>query len=670
MSIQELINATAPGGTLTLSAQTYTNATPVTISNPITINGVAGTILQITTAGDQTALTINASNVVISGCEVDHAYTVLGGGGTDTCIGITAGTSPLYPDGGALTHTGIEINNCTIKYGKFGVSSKAMDFTVSNCTIHCKVTTSTTARGIAVYSQDGTVDIHDNVYTTAGNVRVEGLHLNFATNDSYQNKRNGVLNYYNNVSNAFISNRKFIFHEVGSEKGLSGDTFQLNVYNNQIRTTGSSVVVVQPNSADSFEYYTRIHIYDNDFGTDSHANGILQVDVTYGSSKTHNEFINTPIANIYNNIWNSASFAAASGLEGLVAFSGFSSLPSNLASFLSTSAPAAPAAPADPFVESIHNAADAGTVGTTVGQLIGGGASNAVSVNVKKFSPSSSVLVDRVFSSGSTSSTVRLVLTNAADIAYEKSLSVFPNTWRTTTAGYNSPIAFSIKFVDPVDLSSFVSNPGTQNYTISVPEIANRAFLKIYKENADGTATFVTNATKVTGMSSLYEFTLTSNSVYTVADSGEMFASAGVGSDPHVTTLSGKHWVMQTIRGKNRDIEVLSDKNHSITGHIQGYPNGEFLSKSVITENGKRVCEIDFQKRKIKIFDDSLVKLVGKTDSSSVENSNNSNKGRQTLLINAFNPGGVLLYVDFHTRYLCPIFRQDVQNKDLRGLVI
>jgi hypothetical protein len=194
--------------------------------------------------------------------------------------------------------------------------------------------------------------------------------------------------------------------------------------------------------------------------------------------------------------------------------------------------------------------------------------------------------------------------------------------------------------------------------------------LKIYKENADGTATFVTDATKVTGESYLYAFTLTTNSVYTVADSGVMFASAGVGSDPHVTTLSGRHWVMQTIKGKNRDIQVLADKKHSITGHIQGYPNGEFMSKSVITENGKPVCEIDFQKRKIKIINDSLVKLVGKTDSSSVENSNNSNKGRQTLLINAFNPGGVLLYVDFGTRYLCPIFRQAIQNPDLKGLVV
>jgi hypothetical protein len=656
---------------LNLSAQTYTNGTPVTINNPITINGVSGTIIEITTAGDQTALTINSSDVVINGCVIDHAYTTLGGGGTDTCIGITAGTSPIYPDEGALTHSGIEINNCTINYGKFGVSSKARDFTVSNSVIHCKVTTSTTARGIAVYSQDGTVNIHDNTYTTAGNIRVEGLHLNFATNDSYQNKRNGVLNYYNNVSNAFVSNRKFIFHEVGSEKGLAGDTFELNVYNNTIRTTGSSVVVVQPNSADSFEYYNSIQIYHNDFGTDTHTNGILQIDVTYGSSKTHNEFINTPIANIYNNVWNSASFATSgTGLEGVLAFTGYSSLPSNVSSFLSTSAPAPPPPAADPLVESVHNTADAGTTGLTVGQLIGGGSSNSTSVSAKKFSATSSVLFDRVFSSGSTSSTVRLVLTNAASIGYEKSLSVFPNTWRTTTGGYSSPIAFSIKFVDPSNLSSFVSNPGTQTYTISVPEIANRAHLKIYKENADGTATFVTDATKVTGESYLYAFSLTTNSVYTVADSGVMFASAGVGSDPHVTTLSGRHWVMQTIKGKNRDIQVLADKKHSITGHIQGYPNGEFMSKSVITENGKPVCEIDFQKRKIKIINDSLVKLVGKTDSSSVENSNNSNKGRQTLLINAFNPGGVLLYVDFGTRYLCPIFRQAIQNPDLKGLVV
>jgi len=137
-----------------------------------------------------------------------------------------------------------------------------------------------------------------------------------------------------------------------------------------------------------------------------------------------------------------------------------------------------------------------------------------------------------------------------------------------------------------------------------------------------------------------------------------------------VTTLSGKHWVMNTVRGKNRKIDIISDSKTSIKGHIQGYKLGDYLSNVTISNLGQNICEIDFNKMKIKVNDETLVKKIDKVDSSNIKNSNNSNKRRQIIHLNALNPGGVYLYVDLDQRYVCPIFNQIIQNPDLKGVLI
>jgi hypothetical protein len=61
--------------------------------------------------------------------------------------------------------------------------------------------------------------------------------------------------------------------------------------------------------------------------------------------------------------------------------------------------------------------------------------------------------------------------------------------------------------------------------------MANRAFLKIYREGVDGLPYFVTSAAKVPGTDHSYSFSLNTNSVYTVTDSGVMV----VGLTSHVS---------------------------------------------------------------------------------------------------------------------------------------
>lgn len=367
-SLQALINAASSGATINLSGN-YTDSATVMIDKPLTIVGrTSGSdprpSVTVNTAGDSVAIIINASNVTLKGIDINHNYSALGAGGLDTCIRIQAGGVYSYPDAGLLVNTGIVIEDCRIQYGKFGISSLARSFSVTGSVFHNKVATATTARAIGLYGQDGQVSVTNNTFTTAGNNRLEGLHFNFATNDGYVNKRNGSVIFSGNAS-TYSTSRKFIFFEVGAEKGEASDVLSLTISNNVVPSTGSSFMVVQPNAVDSFEYLTDIDINGNNLTGNTHANGILQIDATFATPKTHNAFINTPIANIYNNTWSDAGFApAGTGVLNLVSFTGFSSLPANYTSFVSASAPSggAPAGPTTTNQSGYGGAISRGTV--------------------------------------------------------------------------------------------------------------------------------------------------------------------------------------------------------------------------------------------------------------------------------------------------------------------
>lgn len=677
MSLQALIDAASPGDTIQVSGD-YNEASIIVVNKPLTLVGRATSsagsrpVITITTSSSLNiaAVDVNASDVTLKGLEIVLSNT--NANIDQGTIRFLAGVPADFPDQTAVpVNENLVIDDCRIVYPKNCIYNLAKNLSVTNCELHSTVTTTTTIRSVFFYHNDGESVINNVVFTTAGGAALAGVFAQHNGNNGYRNQHSGSIEFKNNQS-SIQTTQRFIHLQAGvaGNNPAGSPPLSMDISDNNVASAAAttSFFLFETVSNTALEAIGQITISNNTINS-AFRDGVARIARVSGGAL--DSFSNSPKFFIFNNT-EQTNMGTSTGLvlENVLALTGYTGLPENIGDILSIVAPAAPALPPNPLVEALSllsNGALSSTI--EVRDLVGGG-SNDTEVQLTKFAASAPVTLDKVFSNGSTSSTVRLVLLNADEIPYDKSLSVFPNTWRQTINSYSSPISFSIKFIDTDDLSGFVSSPGTQNYTISTPELANRAHLKVYKENSDGTVTFVTDATKVTGQSYIYSFTLSSNSVYTVADSGVMFASAGVGSDPHITTITGKHWVMPTVKGKNRDFQVLADKKHSIIGHIQGYPNGEFLSKSVIAENGKPVCEIDFQKRKIKIINDSLVKLVGKTDSSSVENSNNSNKGRQTLLINAFNPGGVLLYVDFGTRYLCPIFRQAVQNPDLKGLVI
>lgn len=958
MSLQDQINNASAGDIITLTGSTTVDG-PLNINKPLTIVGRSTpgsgsrVSLTVNTGGDATAVIVNASDVTLRGLDINHAYSTLGAGGVGTAVNILAGGVYTYPDGGLLVNENILVDDCRIQYGKFGVSSKAKNFKVANCELYNKETASTTARGVAIYSNDGTIEIVNNTYTTAGNTKIEGLHFNLASNDGFVNKRNGQV-YYTGNSNSFATTRKWIFFEVGSEKGLSGDKLELYVTQNTISSSSSALLVMQPAFADSFDYFSTI-VVANNVVPSTFSNGVYQIDGTYTPQIPFNELSTVPLAHVYGNTEQTAIDPTGKVVLGnAVTFRGYPSYPSNINSFAAFDAPPPPPPPGPPtyYVSptgndgadglsainafatiphalsvvpegaiislgagthtlaaratitksvTIRGAADMTTVvngssfngwmfyaqevaGITIENIkIQSGGSNqqyplhfylcqslvfrnlvnlgcyrsfmslnavsgieidacdtgvatngfgigiascsavtvqsstirasawgsvgifpssqqpstpttgivfaqsnvfegVASVNIQKKSSSITHSTDnpldinylaiadvrvpsaldyfisatRVFdglfmeiytntasyptiepvfadtnnfsgftpiflgsyssakssvaavaagsttniqasklvgggrinanvpvkkiaanianaqatgtiTDGSTSSNVSLTLTNSDSINLEKIMGVLQNTWRPTTGGMPSRVAFSIKFIDPSNSGNFISSPGTQTYRISTPQIANRTHLKIYRENPDGSTTYVTRADRVVGESYVYAFTLTTNSVYTAADSGEMVVSSGSGSDPHITTLSGRHWVMSKIRGRDRDITLLADDSMSIRGHIHGYPNGDFFSHAEITENKNKIVSIDFQKRKIKVLDNNRAKIVRSV--SKLENGSVSGKSQTTLFVEGFNPGGVFIHIDFNQRYISPIFNHQITNPNLRGVI-
>lgn len=746
-SLQTLINSANPGDTITLSGS-YADSATITITKSLTIVGRATSgsgarpTITVSTAAEQAGISINASNVTLRGFTLVHNYATAGS--TTTAINLLPGGTAVYPDAGEMVNENIVIDDCKIDYGKFGVTSKAKYFTVTGCELYCRFPTNSTARAIAPYSQDGNVTITNNTYTTAGNLAIEGLHHNFATNDSYVNKRNGKLTYTGN-SNNFNTSRKWIFFEVGSEKGVSGDKYELVVNNNTISATGSAFVVIQPSSLDSFSYFTSITINNNTVSA-TFANGILQVDYTFGAVKTFTMPATTPLIYMSGNTTQTgivstgkvvlqevmvitSSTSVPSGYESILSTAGAATSPSvtsvsgggavtqgNQASFTVEATGTAPltyqwkkagsnisgatsstytiavttssdtgsytvtvtnsAGSADsgsvsltvnnPIAVITNNTSNQSTVSLNIADLVGGGSISGT-VSVKKFATDSA---NAETTATVNSLTNRLILVNSASLPYQKILSVFANTWRASIGGKPSPVSFTVKFVDAADLTQTVSNPGTQNYTIELPELANRQYVNIYKENPDNTTTFITTATLVSGQTYIYSFNLNNNSVYTVADSGVLVPGPGMGSDPHITTIGGVHKVMNKIRGKNRDFNILSDDSISIRGHVQGYKLGDYLSHVRIVKNGQEICEIDFNRKKVNIKDEYLIKQVDKVNSAGLTNSVNSNRLRQMLLLKGLNPGGVFMYIDFNQRYICPIFNQAIQNDRLTGLLV
>ena len=336
-TITKAISVASNGDTIFVMSGTYNYGTTISnnvinINKELTIIGrenVNGTrpIINIITAAQNTAVLCNASNITLKGIEFVHNPASTGS--NDTCINISPGGTEIYPDSGVMVNQNINILDCKIFYTKFGVSSKSKFFTVDGCELVSKAVT--TARAIAIYSQDGTINILNNIFTASVvNNAVELLHNNFATNDSYQNKRNGTVNFMNNITQGINISRRAIFFEAGADTGLNGDSYIFNISNNTISSSSDCIMLLQPNNANFLNFISLITLNNNNFNNNPTGsnNGLVRV----ASFVTNGELsmpINNPKFNIYSNTINNIILNLSSNPynvdnKNVLIFTGFS----------------------------------------------------------------------------------------------------------------------------------------------------------------------------------------------------------------------------------------------------------------------------------------------------------------------------------------------------------
>jgi hypothetical protein len=521
--MQSLIDNASSGAVITIT-QDYTEASPLNVNKPLTIIGRsdpssgARPVITITTSSSLNiaGIDVNASNVTIKGLEIVLSNT--NANIDQGAIRFMAGVSADFVNQSAVpVNENLVIDDCRIVYPKNCIYNLANTLSVTNCELHSTVTTTTTIRSIFFYQNNGQSVISNNVFTTDGGLALSGVFAQHNGSNGFRNTHSGRIDFHDNTCAAAVTGR-FIHLQagVGTNNPAGSDPLSMEIYNNNIAGNTTSFFLYETTSNTSLEAIGQVEIYDNTL-FNAYRDGVVRIArVTGGDIDT---FTNNPKFVIFNNT-EQTIMETSSGivLENVLALTGYTALPQNIGDILSVVNPNGPP-PSNPVVEQILETVVAGTASLTVASLIGG--SNTAPVILTKVSDTDAN-VQVTFGSGA--SLNRLVLVNSNDIPLQKALSVFENTWRSDIDGKATPISFAVKFVDPADDSQFATPAVNQNYTIEVPELSNRAYLSIFRENSDGTVTFVTNAGLVPGQISKYTFTLASNSIYTVADSGVLTA--------------------------------------------------------------------------------------------------------------------------------------------------
>ena len=175
LTITHAISVANGGDTINIKFGTYNYGNSladnvININKELTLIGIKNVsyvrpTINIATISNGNAIVCNASNITLQSLTFVHNPASVGS--NDTCINLEPGGEPIYPDSGIMVNENINIIDCKILFTKFGVSSKSKYFSVTNSELVSKVPYNVTARNIAIYSQDGTVDISNNTFSTS-----------------------------------------------------------------------------------------------------------------------------------------------------------------------------------------------------------------------------------------------------------------------------------------------------------------------------------------------------------------------------------------------------------------------------------------------------------------------------------------------------------------------
>lgn len=231
--------------------------------------------------------------------------------------------------------------------------------------------------------------------------------------------------------------------------------------------------------------------------------------------------------------------------------------------------------------------------------------------------------------------------------------------------GYDSIMSFFIKQYD-TQAEDIVSSGLNQPLTFTISDYANRSYLILYRVESDGSYTNVGNATRVN--STEYSITLTSNSVYTLVDSGVLYTGPGVGSDPYVTTIFGHKYQIPKIRGRNNHLTLIKNKTSHLKAHMTGLYDGDYLDRVVLESGRESILDINFSKKTSKINNREQVKQMFVKDVS-VDHFKPSKKLNEVFFVkSALHPGGVYLVVNYQHRYVFPVFNHALTKEDVGDL--
>lgn len=198
-----------------------------------------------------------------------------------------------------------------------------------------------------------------------------------------------------------------------------------------------------------------------------------------------------------------------------------------------------------------------------------------------------------------------------------------------------------------------------------LPDFSSRSFMKLFREEPNGTRTEISGLNRVITNPSAYRITLMSNSVYSIGDSGVLVPVGAAGSDPHICTLNGRKYDLPTIRRQGSEVSLLKIGKYNLKARVGGLMNGQFMQSCSLMVGGKRALEVDFR-RGCKILNQNEVLGIG--SKTSFENVSNSKKMNETVFVKDMWNGGVYLHINYQHRYICPIFNSHPTSEQLKNM--
>jgi hypothetical protein len=288
----------------------FTTATPITISKPLTIvgreNGVGHKpTLKIRSVNNGRAIVCQSSNISIIGLNIVHdplpvdevfdsydnaAY-------TGSVVYIPPGNAGSGMDDGDLSTANVVIDDCKIHFYRSAVLSASKSLEVRNSELYCKFTSSAPnkASHILLYGMDGSVNIHNNILSTAGLNNIELVHVLNNTGDGYVEQYNGTLNITNNSVQGSSKIKRLYGSNLPS--GGSG-VLTVNITGNLVNQYDGNLDTVLLSENRNFKNaYQLITVANNSYTSNTHlSHFVALLPVNDPSNETFPSFtVNTPV---------------------------------------------------------------------------------------------------------------------------------------------------------------------------------------------------------------------------------------------------------------------------------------------------------------------------------------------------------------------------------------